>query len=449
MRAARRYWSVLILVGTLLFPAHNPPLQQVEPPEAFSPVPFLATIQAQLRAAEAIEDAFTPALDAPEGLAEGGPAIPLTIPPASEPVSRIAVTPPPIQGRAGAPATVVVRDGQTLRAIAELYGVTVEAMVAANNLSNADLIQVGQRLTIPGSSTAMKAARPANQPQPSPTVAQSKPKPTASASPVTVVVRDGQTLWDIAQANGTSVEAIAAANGLRSAELIYVGQRLIIPGPSAAQSQTSVANGQKASVARAVTVVVREGQTLWEIARTYGVSVDGIVQANGLQSAEVIRAGQQLKIPGASASAGVGRPVVLPRASTEPSVPPAAAASIARGFLWPSRGMVTSRFGWRRWEHHDGIDIAAQYGSPIYAAKPGRVIFVGWYYGYGRTVIIDHGGGLTTLYGHASAFIVRNGQVVSAGQLIARVGCTGRCWGTHVHFEIRLDGRPVDPLKYL
>jgi len=116
---------------------------------------------------------------------------------------------------------------------------------------------------------------------------------------------------------------------------------------------------------------------------------------------------------------------------------------------WPARGVITSRYGWRYRRHHDGIDLASPRGTPIYAARAGRVAFAGWYYGYGRAVIVDHGGGLTTLYGHASKLLARTGQVVEQGQLIALVGCTGRCTGSHLHFEVRINRRAVNPLPYL
>lgn len=269
---------------------------------------------------------------------------------------------------------------------------------------------------------------------------------TAQATPAplaTVVVQDGQTLWDIAQRYGVSVDAIAQANGLRDTEVIRVGQKLIIPGKTA---QISPAAPKRTAATRTVTVVVQEGQVLWDIARTYGVSVDAIVEANGLQNAELIRVGQRLVVPApATVTVRAPAPVVQPQEVRAP----AASALIARGFLWPTRGSLTSRFGWRWRRHHDGIDIAAPWGSTIAVAKPGRVVFVGWYYGYGRAVIVDHGNGLTTLYGHASALLVRIGQMVQAGQAIARVGCTGRCSGSHVHFEIRINGQAVNPLKYL
>jgi murein DD-endopeptidase MepM/ murein hydrolase activator NlpD len=252
-----------------------------------------------------------------------------------------------------------------------------------------------------------------------------------------VVVREGQTLWEIARAHGVPVEALAAANGIGDEDVIHVGQRLVVPSGDAAPSAARPASRPRAG--RSVTVVVESGQTLWDLAQTYGVTVDAIVEANGLAGGDLIRPGQRLVIPGAASS--VRRTVASPRS--------ASSVSIARGFVWPARGTLRSRFGWRWRRHHDGIDIAAAHGTPIYAAKAGRVIFAGWYYGYGRTVILDHGNGVTTLYGHASRLVVRVGDHVDAGQLIAHVGSTGYSTGPHLHFEIRVNGRPLNPLKYL
>jgi len=280
----------------------------------------------------------------------------------------------------------------------------------------------------------------------------------APSTPTTVVVREGQSLWDIARARGVSVEAIVDANDLSNAKLIRPGQRLVMPPSGSAarmerpitrtvvtrpQVRTSQAPARRPQPA-AGWIVVRQGQTLSEIADEHRTSVRKLVDANSLPSAHAIRAGQRLLIPGREFAAG-GRmaSALLPAGRSQ-----AAVARVA-GFLWPARGVLTSRFGWRWRRHHDGIDIAAPRGTPVHSAKAGRVIFSGWYYGYGRAVIVDHGGGLTTLYGHNSTLLVRNGQVVDSGQLIARVGCTGRCYGSHLHFEIRINGRAVNPLKYL
>jgi murein DD-endopeptidase MepM/ murein hydrolase activator NlpD len=127
----------------------------------------------------------------------------------------------------------------------------------------------------------------------------------------------------------------------------------------------------------------------------------------------------------------------------------AQSAPSSSGLIWPVNGPVVSPFGWRWGRMHEGIDIGVGYGTPIHAAASGTVITAGWEGGYGNLIVIDHGGGLATAYGHQSSFAVGYGEHVSQGQTIGYVGCTGHCFGPHVHFEVRVNGTPVDPLGYL
>jgi len=120
----------------------------------------------------------------------------------------------------------------------------------------------------------------------------------------------------------------------------------------------------------------------------------------------------------------------------------------ASGLIWPVNGPVVSGFGMRWGRMHTGIDIAVPYGTPIHAAASGTVIYSGWMGGYGNFVIIDHGGGMATGYAHQSSIAVGGGSV-SQGQVIGYVGCTGHCFGPHLHFEVRINGSPVDPMGYL
>ena len=121
----------------------------------------------------------------------------------------------------------------------------------------------------------------------------------------------------------------------------------------------------------------------------------------------------------------------------------------ASGFLWPVSGPVVSPFGMRWGRMHEGIDISAGSGTPVAAAAPGTVISTGYMGGYGNLVVIDHGGGLATAYAHLSGYAVGSGQSVSQGQVVGYVGCTGHCYGPHLHFEVRVGGAAVDPLGYL
>jgi len=121
----------------------------------------------------------------------------------------------------------------------------------------------------------------------------------------------------------------------------------------------------------------------------------------------------------------------------------------AAGLIWPVNGPVTSPFGWRWGRLHAGIDIGVPSGTPIHAAASGTVVIAGWVSGYGNYTCIDHGGGLATCYGHQSSFATSVGAHVSQGQVIGYTGCTGHCFGPHLHFEVRINGTPVDPLGYL
>ena len=133
------------------------------------------------------------------------------------------------------------------------------------------------------------------------------------------------------------------------------------------------------------------------------------------------------------------------------------AAPVGTGrFNWPLGGRITSVFGYRkspfargRASFHTGVDIAAPYGTQVQASDGGEVIFTGWWDGYGKAVVLDHGKGFSTVYGHLSRIFVQVGQKIAQGQVIAAEGSTGYSTGPHCHFEIRINGKPVDPMPYL
>lgn len=226
-------------------------------------------------------------------------------------------------------------------------------------------------------------------------------------------VRPGDTLYAIASRYGTTVNEIMSRNNL-SSSLIRVGQTLQIGG-EAPQVHT-----------------VRRGESLSVIAAKYRVSVSALAKANGISQSDVIYPGQQLTIP--AAAAGVSR-----------------AGSSSLRLRWPVMGTVTSGWGYRtRFEKfHYGLDVAAPVGTPIRAVQDGVVQFAGWKPGYGYCVFLTHSGGLSTAYGHASELYVKTGQRVSEGQTIAAVGSSGFSTGPHLHFEVRINGKLVNPALYL
>jgi murein DD-endopeptidase MepM/ murein hydrolase activator NlpD len=119
------------------------------------------------------------------------------------------------------------------------------------------------------------------------------------------------------------------------------------------------------------------------------------------------------------------------------------------GFIWPVNGPVVSGYGMRWGQLHAGIDIAVPAGTPIRAAASGTVVLAAYTGGYGNYTCIDHGGGISTCYAHQSSYSASSGQSVGQGQVIGSVGCTGHCFGDHLHFEVRVNGSPVDPMGYL
>ena len=264
-----------------------------------------------------------------------------------------------------------------------------------------------------------------------------------------VTVQPGQTLWAIAQAHGVTVETLQAANGLAKTRSIEVGQQIVIPGHSSAAivlPAAAVAAAAQPPARRPISVVVGDGETLWDIAQTYGVSVDAIVEANAMPNGDVIRPGQRLVLP-------YGATEVPARVALSTRL--RSVVSIATTFVWPTRGRITSGFGFRTHpvfgtrEMHTGIDIGAPLGTPVVSAREGRVIWAGWYGGYGMLVRVDHGSGLITAYSHLSKISVKVGQILHPGDLVGRVGSTGFSTGPHLLFEIQIHGRPLDPLKYL
>ena len=187
--------------------------------------------------------------------------------------------------------------------------------------------------------------------------------------------------------------------------------------------------------------IVRRGDTVWGIAERYGTTIAAVARANGLADPSRIRIGQRLVIPSAHG------PVEI---SDGPSVGLRPSPALRGTWIWPVEGQISSAFG-RRWQRaHTGVDIVAPRGARIYASAAGRVTYAAASgTGYGTMVVIEHDSAVATLYAHNSRNLVREGQWVKQGAPIATVGETGHATGPHVHFEIRVNDVPQDPVPFL
>lgn len=194
--------------------------------------------------------------------------------------------------------------------------------------------------------------------------------------------------------------------------------------------------------------VVQPGENLYRIGLHYGVSVEAIAEANRIRDERQLEVGTRLWIPRPKQSA-IAQPLLAPERLRAIAQNDALENGGLR-FAWPVHGTVTSRFGWRRGRMHQGIDIGARSGTLVHAAEAGRVIYAGRLGGYGNMVVIRHEGGrYETVYAHNRRFRVSRGARVRKGQAIAEVGATGNASAPHLHFEVRRDDDPRDPLLFL
>lgn len=203
---------------------------------------------------------------------------------------------------------------------------------------------------------------------------------------------------------------------------------------------------------------IKKGETLYSISRLYKTEVDKLKEINNIADETKLSEGDYIFIPDVKAPAedntgtavlskekNEGSDSVKKIESTEKS---SAKASSSK-FIWPAKGVVTSTFGVRWGNKHEGIDIGCPEGTQVFAAASGKVIFSGERGGYGLVIIIQHGSDLFTIYAHNSKILTSQGAEVKQGEHIALSGKTGRATGPHLHFEVRQGVKPVDPLEYL
>jgi murein DD-endopeptidase MepM/ murein hydrolase activator NlpD len=228
---------------------------------------------------------------------------------------------------------------------------------------------------------------------------------------------------------------------VRSA-LPRLGPLLVLLAAACSTPEPQLARRQPAAERRIH--IVRPGETLWAISQRYGTTVEALAQLNDLADPTRIRTAQLLVVPAQRS---------VPRARREDpwsERDPRGKSDGSHRFRWPLSGDVTSSFGVRNGAHHDGIDISVRSGTPVRAAEAGRVIHSDdSLAGYGNLIIVKHAGAFSSVYAHNRRNLARVGEFVEQGQLIAESGQTGRASAPHLHFEIRRDGRPLNPLIYL
>lgn len=194
--------------------------------------------------------------------------------------------------------------------------------------------------------------------------------------------------------------------------------------------------------------VVQPGENLYRIGKAYDLSVEELARINNIKDPSVIHAGQRIFIPGGARQLPVATitPTETVPTSRGAIEPPDRALD---DFIMPLSGSINSLFGPRNGSFHDGIDISAPEGTPILAVADGEVVYSSQLRGYGNLVIVRHAAGIVSVYAHNQSNLVREGQKIERGEVIAKVGSTGRVTGPHLHFEIRKNNAAQDPLIYM
>lgn len=339
-----------------------------------------------------------------------------------------------------------VKRGETGYGIARQYGVDWNEIAKASGIDPRAALRPGETLTVPiGNAVA-----------PAPSETETKPAPTRVR---THTVKPGDVGSRIASQYGVSWSEIARTNDINPGASLRPGQKLTIPGSGSSTTEPTAAKVPASPApARTLTHTVRHGEIGSRIASRYGVAWADIARASGIGPHAPIRPGQKLTIP-ATGSASVGPPAPreqVPAATpTKIATPSPAASEAAKGevqFQWPVDGPIRRGFVSRQEgaSFHDGIDILADQGAKVHAAATGKVIYAAdGPSDYGKTVIISHGHGWTSVYSFLSRIEVRVGQKVKAGKTIGRIGKTGVATEPQLHFEIRTYRRAIDPLGEL
>lgn len=354
---------------------------------------------------------------ATSGVSGGGRGLSSYQPPSHPQLETTGTVAPRSVAAARTPAqgtTIIVGTSDTLDILAKRYNVSASAILQANGYKGPRTLSPGQQLIIPRQATAVAAA-----PAPAPALAPPASKPVAAAPSVHVVNR-GDTLMSIAHRNHVSVAELAKANNLDTSAKLSLGMKLTVPGAKSAAA---------APVAQPVTPAQ-------QVAAVAPASAKPATPAAAQQSARLVQ-------PTAN---------VEEKPATEtPAVKPSEATGALPTFRWPVRGKVITSYGAKtNGKANDGINLAVPEGTPVKAAEDGVVAYSGnELKGYGNLVLVRHSNGYVTAYAHASELMVKRGDTIKRGQIIAKSGQSGEVGSPQLHFEIRKGSSPVDPLQFL
>jgi murein DD-endopeptidase MepM/ murein hydrolase activator NlpD len=305
-------------------------------------------------------------------------------------------------------AVRVVAPGDSLGLIADRYDVAVDDIMLFNDLTS-NVIYPGQALKVPFVAAVGGPAEAGA---------------TAPAGFTWHTLQAGENLSTVASLYGIGLEAMVGANpDISSLDRLPLGIDLLIP-PSAG-----------------LVVKLEVGESLLDLVTAYGVEPEAVVAANDLRSPFDVAPGMLVFLPGVRPSEALARLQMVREEENR--------------YIWPLHGRLTSYYGARNLgmgtsSFHRGIDIAAPSGTPVAASRSGTVTYAGWSnQGYGNLVKVRHTGGDETWYGHFSSIAVSVGEYVSQGEVVGRVGSTGISTGPHLHFELHVSGRALDPLGTL
>ena len=367
--------------------------------------------------------ALPPPIAAPQsypaggGVSGGGRGMAAYSPPAHPIESTGAVAPRSVAAtRGGGPGgtTIIVGTSDTLEIISRRYNVSVAAIMQANGYKGPRALSPGQQLIIPHPATSVAAA-------PALAAPVSKPAAVASAAPSVHVVNHGDTLMSIARRNHIPVAELAKANNLEPSTKLKLGMKLTVPG---AKTAAVAPVAQPLAVAAVQPAAAPLPPTTKMAAAAGPPQTAHLAQATG-------------KIEDAPAA--------------ETPVKASEATGALPTFRWPVRGKVITAYGAKaNGKSNDGINLAVPEGTPVKAAEDGVVAYSGnELKGYGNLVLVRHANGYVTAYAHASELLVKRGDTIKRGQIIAKSGQSGEVGSPQLHFEIRKGSSPVDPLQFL